>query len=41
MRKSNGMRILPQIFLSNKHVSGLSELHILQQSSKLEKSLKD
>ena len=37
MRKSNGMRTVPQIFLNNKHVGGFSELYTLQQSGELEK----
>jgi len=41
MKKSNGMRTVPQIFLNNKHVGGFSELYILQQSGGLEKLLKD
>ena len=41
MRKSNGMRTVPQIFLDNKYVGGFSELYTLQQTGKLEKLLKD
>ena len=41
MKKSNGMRTVPQIFVNNKHVGGFSELYILQQSGGLEKLLKD
>ena len=41
MKKSNGMRTVPQIFLNNKHVGGFSELYTLQQSGELEKLLKD
>ena len=41
MRKSNGMRTVPQIFLNNKHVGGFSELYTLHQSGELEKLLKD
>ena len=41
MRKSNGMRTVPQIFLNSKHVGGFSELYTLQQSGELEKLLKD
>jgi glutaredoxin 3 len=41
MKKSNGMRTVPQIFANNKHVGGFYELYILQQSGGLEKLLKD
>ena len=41
MRKSNGRRTVPQIFLNNKHVGGFSELYTLHQAGKLEKLLKD
>ena len=41
MRKSNGRRTVPQIFLNNKHVGGFSELYILHQTGELEKLLKD
>ena len=40
MRKSNGIRTVPQIFANNKHVGGFSELYILQQSGGLEKLMK-
>ena len=41
MKKSNGMRTVPQIFANNKHVGGFSELYTLQQSGELEELLKD
>ena len=41
MRKSNGIRTVPQIFLNNNHLGGFSELYTLQQSGELKKLLKD
>ena len=40
-RKANGMRTVPQIYVNNAHLGGFAELHAIQQSSKLEKLLKD
>ena len=41
IRKANGMRTVPQIFVNNAHLGGFSELYAMQQSGKLEKLLKD
>ena len=41
MKKANGMRTAPQIFLNNAHLGVFSELYAMQQSGKLEKLLKD
>ena len=41
MKKANGIRTVPQIFVNNAHLSGFSELYAMQQSGKLKKVLKD
>ena len=41
MRKANGMRTVPQIFVNNERLGGFSELYAMKQSGKLEKLLKD
>ena len=41
MRKANGMRTVPQIFVNNEPLGGFSEFYAMQQSGKLEKLLKD
>tara|TARA_B100000902_G_scaffold317251_1_gene308793 strand:- start:349 stop:534 length:186 start_codon:yes stop_codon:yes gene_type:complete len=41
IRKANGMRTVPQIFVNNAHLGGFSELYTMQQSGKFEKILKD
>ena len=40
-RKANGMRTVPQIYVNNAHLGGFARLNAVQQSSKLEKLLKD
>ena len=40
-RKENGMRTVPQIYVNNAHLGGFARLNAVQQSSKLEKLLKD
>jgi len=41
IRKANGIRTVPQIFVNNEHLGGFSELYTMQQSGTLEKLLKD
>ena len=41
IRKANGIRTVPQIFVNNEHLGGFSELYAMQQSGILEKLLKD
>ena len=40
LKKSNGMRIIPQIFFDNHHVGGYTELRALEKENKLKDLLK-
>jgi glutaredoxin 3 len=40
IKKSNGKRTIPQIFFDNDHIGGYQELRTLEESGKLENSLK-
>ena len=40
VKKSNGMRTVPQIFINDKHIGGFDDLHKLDLSGELNKMLK-
>ena len=40
LKKSNGMRTIPQIFFDNHHVGGYTELRALEKENKLKDLLK-
>tara|TARA_B100000029_G_scaffold122040_1_gene115394 strand:+ start:1100 stop:1354 length:255 start_codon:yes stop_codon:yes gene_type:complete len=40
IKKSNGMRTIPQIFFDNHHVGGYNELRTLEKENKLKDLLK-
>mgnify|MGYP000159177093 CR=1 FL=1 len=40
IRKSNGGRTFPQIFIGDKHIGGCDELHALDRAGKLDPMLK-
>ncbi len=41
IRKSGGMRTVPQIFIDDYHVGGCDELYALEKDNKLDPLLKD
>ena len=41
VRKANGRRTVPQIFINDAHLGGFSDLYALQQSGALDKLLRD
>ena len=40
MKRANGGRTVPQIFIGEKHVGGCDELHVLDRENKLDALLK-
>ncbi len=40
IKKSGGMRTVPQIFIGNKHIGGSDELYALEQEGRLDELLK-
>tara|TARA_Y100000590_G_scaffold348887_1_gene400137 strand:+ start:274 stop:531 length:258 start_codon:yes stop_codon:yes gene_type:complete len=41
LKKSNGARTVPQIFIGEKHIGGNNELQALEKEGKLDKLLKN
>ena len=39
IKRANGSRTVPQIFIGGKHVGGCDELHALERAGKLDKML--
>ena len=39
IRKANGARTVPQIFINNKHIGGCDELYALERAGKLDPML--
>ncbi len=40
LKKSGGMRTVPQIFIGDTHVGGSDELHALERAGKLDEMMK-
>jgi len=41
IKRANGSRTVPQIFIGNKHIGGCDELHALENAGKLDAMLTD
>ena len=41
IKKSNGRRTVPQIFIENNHIGGYEELRALEKNGELKKILED
>ena len=41
IKRANGSRTVPQIFIGNKHIGGCDELHALENACKLDAMLTD
>ena len=41
IKRANGSRTVPQIFIGNKHIGGCDELHALENAGKLNAMLAD